>query len=76
MTSNNSPAAFARTQRVERLTMLARLIHHGHVSLANAFLCTPHPLLHGKTPLACADSEADTAFAERVLQRLVYGVVG
>ncbi|MBI3568878.1 MAG: DUF2384 domain-containing protein [Gemmatimonadetes bacterium] len=56
--------------------MLARLVWHGHVSLANEFLRTPHPLLHGKTPLACADSEADTVMAERVLRRLAYGVVG
>jgi uncharacterized protein (DUF2384 family) len=43
---------------------------------ATEFLSSPHPMLHGKTPLQCAESEADTLLAEAVHKRLLYGVDG
>ncbi|MBI3568132.1 MAG: DUF2384 domain-containing protein [Gemmatimonadetes bacterium] len=46
------------------------------VEHATACLSTPHQMLRGKTPLACADTEADTVLAEGVLTRLLYRVDG
>jgi putative toxin-antitoxin system antitoxin component (TIGR02293 family) len=76
MTPSESGSSSDRAQRATRVRALALYVWQDNVEDATAFLSTPHRMLHGKTPLACAGSEADTALAEAVLMRLLHGVDG
>lgn len=71
-----SPDESDRTIRLARVVAFARYVWHGNREATIAFLNTPHSLLHGLTPLACANSDAGARAVEDVLMRLLHGVVG
>ena len=71
-----SPDESDRTLRLARLVTLTRLVWHGNAEDVSEFLSTPHPLLHGRTPLENSATDLGTELVEGILLRLMYGVAG
>lgn len=63
-----------RTMRLARVVALTRFVWQNDAVSTTTFLSTPHTMLGGRTPLACATSDAGAQAVEAVLMRLLHGI--
>jgi putative toxin-antitoxin system antitoxin component (TIGR02293 family) len=70
-------SADGMTKRRARFELVFRLAHDvwQDERAVHDFLMTPHPMLRGKTPIACAATEAGARRVVRILLQLQHGTL-
>ena len=72
-TERLKPDESERTERLARIIATARYVW-GDDELAQAFLTTPHQMLHGKPPIEVAFTELGARQVEELLWDIYYGL--